>query len=389
MAQSVQEYVKNCLICIRQSIPQPQRLLQSVLTKPLPLQTISMDHVGPLEWGGIKVYFAVIIDHATRFMMAQQCSPTMKESVQFLQNHWCEVFQAPNTVLTDRGSAFRSGFNQFVTQSLLAYHIFTSPYYPQGNSINEAAHKSLNRSLSAYQLLDNSNFSEALSAAVAVHNSCPHSSLGVSPFFAMFGFEPTLPGWQKYRNQHDDALRSLRLTELRQKQLLKAQLDRENYKVVQSDNIQVGDWVVYLQSKYEKKVTSPEGTNIKYSPLWSLPAKVTQVKPTIIYARNWGTSDEPRQIPKTQVYKLEGNLPPSLQQLTLRLLEYDSPRAVVPRMVPKHGSLPVQTWSDLLENVEVSNPKRLRRNSPSTPEENQATNTTSSYSLDHTKLEAQ
>ena len=286
LAQNVQEFVRNCLICIRLAIPQPSRLLVSVLSKPLPLQTVSMDFVGPLNWSGKSVNCCVIIDHATRFMVAFKCAPTCVESIKMLKNHWCSIFQAPNVVLTDRGSEFLAQFNSYVTQELLSYHVYTSPYYPQGNSINEAAHKAINKSVAAYMLIDNESFDDAISSAVSVHNACPHSALGVSPYFALFGFEPTLPGWQKYRNQHDDKLRELRREEIRQQQMLKAQLDRDEYKLSLPVNLQVGDWIVYFLSKYEKKVTTPDDYSQVFSVVVSS-AKVVEVKSTYVQVLNW------------------------------------------------------------------------------------------------------
>ena len=70
MAQCVQEYVRNSLICIPLATPQPSRLLVSVLSKPMPLQTVSVDFIGPVKWSGKSIYCGMIIDHATHFMVA-------------------------------------------------------------------------------------------------------------------------------------------------------------------------------------------------------------------------------------------------------------------------------------------------------------------------------
>lgn len=360
MSQCVQEYVRNCLICIRLAAPQPSRLLVSVLSKPLPLQTVSIDFIGPVKWKGKSIYCSVIIDHATRFMVASACDHSGSGAVKMFRDRWCSIFQAPNVVLTDRGSEFLAEFNKFVTQDLLAYHVYTSPYYPQGNAINEAAHKSFNRSIVAYLMMDKSDFEAAVALAVAVHNSCPHSALGVSPFYSLFGFEPTLPGWQCYRNQHDGQLRLLQREEMRQQQLLKAQLDREEYKLSKSSDIQVGDWVVYYLSKYEKKATTLESNSPKYSPSWSLPAKVVAVKSTYVQVQNWGSHGLPRQVPLTQVRKLSGNLPPSLQQLTLELMSVDHPQSVRPKFVNKPVYKDGSSWNSVLDNANANEKKRPR-----------------------------
>ena len=171
MAQDVQAYMGQYLICIRSMTPQPVRRLQSVLSKPLPFQTVSLDFIGPVSWCSVACYALVCIDHATRFIVGVHCGNSALAAVEVLRFRWCSMFQAPNVVLTDRGSHFLGAFNEFVTRELLSYHVFTSPYYPQGNAINEAAHKAINRVLCGSALLSDCDFKSALESAVSVHNA--------------------------------------------------------------------------------------------------------------------------------------------------------------------------------------------------------------------------
>ena len=72
-----------------------------------------------------------------------------------------------------------------------------------------------------------------------------------------------------------------------------------------------------------------------------------------------GTNAFPRQVPLTQLRKLEGNLPPSLQELTLKLLDFDNPRSVRPKFVNKgvypkrwdHGMMSLMKPKQMEENV--------------------------------------
>lgn len=360
MASDVQRYVKTCLVCARQGRPQPARKLTSVLTKPLPLQMVSVDHVGPRLWFGCIVTYVVIIDHASRFIVAKRCAATMEATVEALRSSWCHIFAAPNAILTDRGSAFQSSFRKFVVESLMAYHVFTSAYYPQGNSINEASHKALSKALDGAEWLGLSDFDEALENAVAVHNSCPHVAHGVSPFSFLFGFEPTLPGWQKYRDQHDGELRKQRQLEIRQQHLLRSQLMDETNKLCSVVNLEVGDWIVFYLSSFEKTAahrTSSE-SSLKYSPSWSLPAKVMKVQQEVVHACEWGSPHVVRQVPKSQVRKLEGAVPASLQGVALRMLELEAPRALRPRVLRSGGpETKPKPWNELLS--EAMTKKRL------------------------------
>eukprot|EP01071_Lankesteria_metandrocarpae_P015655 Lankesteria_metandrocarpae@DN9946_c0_g1_i1.p1 len=92
-----------------------------------------------------------------------------------------------------RGNAFSGIFRKLATTDLMVFHVFASPYYPQGNVINKA-HHALERALSLRLWLGGDYLKNALLDNMAVHNSCPHVSLGKSPFYAVFRFEATLPG---------------------------------------------------------------------------------------------------------------------------------------------------------------------------------------------------
>ena len=361
MGQCVREYVGGCLICKRTQKPQPVRYLKNVLTKPLPLQMISCDLVGPRRVGGSEFHYLVIIDHASRFLVAKLCGLTADEVIKIIREYWITVFQVPNAILTDRGPAFRNEFQRFVTVELRAYHVYTSPYYPQGNAINEASHIALEKSIAAEVMIGGRNAETVLYNSVLVHNACPHSSTGISPFGFLFGFEPLLPGWQGLRNQNDEELRDVKKTELRQQRLLREQLMSQNPVVVKSVSMEVGDWVVYLLSNYEKMVTESKDSKMEYSPAWSLPAKVVEVKSEVVVVRPWGGKSGTRQVPLSQVQKLQGKVAPSLQPLTLKMLELAQPRSRRPLHLQSAGATgEKKEWKELLEGDGMETRKRMK-----------------------------
>ena len=195
MKKDVADYVKQCLICVRRGI-RISKTFKGLLTKPTAFQLISLDYVGPRTFGDDKWNYLVIIDHATRFLIAAASDRISSEhAVSVLTSSWVPIFGAPEAVLTDRGTTFTSPtFGEVVTKRLGAYHVFTSPYYPQGNAVNEASHQSLERSLSAAAAMGLTDFSEALQNAVSSYNATPHPATGTSPHWALFGKEPVFPG---------------------------------------------------------------------------------------------------------------------------------------------------------------------------------------------------
>ena len=162
---------------------------------------------------------------------------------------------------------------------------------------------------------------------MVVHNATPHSALGDSPFFTMFGFDATLPGWQRYRPDRDEVCRSATRRELRHRAMIRAQLMEERMKLEEKEDIAVGDIVVYILSEYERKHDRPSAsTSDAYTPRWSLPSRVVEVNPQTIVCQPFGCPNQRRQVPRSQVKVLRGEVPQSLVRLNLTQIERLNPR---------------------------------------------------------------
>eukprot|EP01068_Selenidium_serpulae_P012498 Selendium_serpulae@DN5830_c1_g2_i1.p1 len=104
-----------------------------------------------------------------------------------------------------------------------------------------------------------------------------------------------------------------------------------------------------------------DGACMKYSPHWSLPAKVMVVKPGAVVVQDWGANQFNRQVPKQHVRKLEGTVPKTLQELAVKMLEYESPRARRPRMLTSGGPETVRSWPQLLDEADPQAGQAKRR----------------------------
>ena len=365
IAQDVQSYVKQCLPCIRQAAPPKKSSLRGVLTRPLPLQLVSLDIVGPCQWSANHWYYLVILDHATRYMVARatQEAPTTEWIKTIMDEAWIPIFQAPTAVLTDRGPQFTSAaFREYVTGELQATLIHTSPYYPQGNAANEAAHKAIDASIgAAEQMTSLRPFPRELADAIAVHNSMPHVATGHTPNYLLFGMELTLPGWQRYRREASEAkLREASVREERLKAIARHQLQEEDTLRLLPTEVKVGSWVVFWLSEYERRTQDLETPGAhKYSPKWSLPAKVKEVRDKVCTVEPWGTPDKERQVPLAQVRLLEGAVPASLQRINMGMLDRTPPRIARSAAVINIDGAEDATWDELLKP-----PKKVTKSGP-------------------------
>ena len=370
MGQSVKEYVGGCLLCVRRTPPRV-KTLRGALTKALPLQLISLDYIGPRFISEVPWYILIIIDHATRFVMADCANAkSAAHCLKCLRDRWCMVFQAPMAILTDRGAEFRERiFHDYVTQELGAYHVYTSPYYPQGNGVNEACHKAIDYSVST-ALRETNNFEAAVRDAVLVHNATPNVTTGASPYFGMYGTEPIFPGWQNLAPANSVLRTKYVRSEQRLRQMILEKLIQENRELTESLNeFEVGKWVVYPLGEHERQyATHPVSSNLKYSPQWSLPAKITQLKNNALTVAVLGCPMRTRDVAKQACRLLKYDIPQSLVKLALETIDYEAPRYPLAVKVTSEGpNAKRRTWDQLIlerDTVEEEIKKRVRRNTP-------------------------
>ena len=369
--RSVSVYINACLVCVRKHVPSRSVSLSGVLSRPLPFQLISLDFVGPREWPDKSTYYyLVVIDHASRFMVtvSRNEPPTAEWLLNVFRRTWISIFAAPTAVLHDRGSEFRSDlFRDYILNNLRAIIVNTSSYYPQGNSINESSHRSLDAMLSVAATQYKSSFANALHHATLIHNATPHVSTGHSPYFFLHGLEPVLPGLQPFQRSSDDPSDHLpRLASLRANALCRAHLQSDSkMTVAQSKSpIKVGDWIVYLLPSAKEKVK--QDLLNKFSKLWSLPAKVLAVSDRQITVSTW-SSNVKIDVPISKVRILQGEIPRSLLKLNLQQLEVANPPELSPPIFIDGQA--ASTWSSALDEahssstpIEDSNRKRRRTN---------------------------
>jgi hypothetical protein len=164
-------------------------------------------------------------------------------------------------------------------------------------------------------------FAQALKDAVSVHNACPHSATGESPFGFLFGQEPVFPGWQAFSWKVGDDARRSKLQEIRCRSMIRAKIGEE-YQARQwneGDKVKVGDWILFPRGEYERKTRASDTAEglVKYKPWWSLPAKVVRLKKAVCHVSELGNSTELHPVPLVQVLHLEGPVPPTLAKLNV------------------------------------------------------------------------
>ena len=90
-------------------------------------------------------------------------------------------------VLSDNGPEFIAEALRNLCKSIGAGKIYSSPYYPQGNSVCESFMRTLKKALSALASEYGYGWDVHLQAVAFAHNATPHTSTNHSPFFLVHG----------------------------------------------------------------------------------------------------------------------------------------------------------------------------------------------------------
>ncbi|UYV60444.1 hypothetical protein LAZ67_1001171, partial [Cordylochernes scorpioides] len=195
MLKDVSEFVKTCHLCQSRkgSNQLPSGLLQSIPPANFPFERIGIDFVGPLpSTKNRKKWIIVLTDYYTRYAETKAVSEaTVKEVSKFLVEDIFLRHGAPQYLISDRGSQFTSNLMEEVMKMCKIKHFFTTSYHPQTNGLTERLNRTLINMLSMYVNTDQKNWDEILPFITHAYNTTIQETTGYSPFFLMFGREPT------------------------------------------------------------------------------------------------------------------------------------------------------------------------------------------------------
>ena len=196
----------GCRICIEvaQSCPQCQRgsdyghhlKTTGAIQSKGPWDMLSVDIVGPLPADRRHEFVIVFVDCFSRYSVLVPASNHTANTVsEALLRHVVPYFGTPRRLLSDRGREFVGEVWAGLTRSLGIQRLLTSPYHPEGNSINERSHRTINNMLRA-RLLEgvlSRRWVDEIPGIMLALNAMVHEPHGFSTSMIATGREPTLP----------------------------------------------------------------------------------------------------------------------------------------------------------------------------------------------------
>ncbi|PNX93307.1 Ty3/gypsy retrotransposon protein [Trifolium pratense] len=350
MQEQVQEYVQNCVICQQAKV---SNTLPSGLLQPLPIpqqvwKDIAMDFITGLPIVNGFSVIMVVVDRLTKYahfltLKAYYSSKTVAEA--FMSNI-VKLHGMPRSIVSDRDKVFTSAFWQHLFKLQGTTLAMSSAYHPQTDGQSEILNKCLEMYLRCFTYENPKGWVKALPWSEFWYNTAFHTSLGMTPFKALYGRDPPTLTRTQITSQdpmelrellanRDSLLTKLKTNLFRAQQAMKAQADRKRQEVI----MQVGDHVLVKLQPYRQQsavLRKNKKLSMKYFGPFKIIAKIGSV-----------------------AYKLD--LPPSarihsvfhVSQLKLFKGNVDEPYLPLP--LTENGVQDDATWEDI-EDIKSNYP---------------------------------
>ena len=161
-----------------------------------PWDTLSVDIVGPLPADRRHEFVIVFVDCFSRYsILVPASNHTANKVSDALLRHVVPYFGTPRRLLSDHGREFVGKVWASLTRSLGIQRLLTSPYHPEGNSINERSHRTINNMLRTRLLegVPSRHWVDKIPSIMLALNAMAHEHHGFSASMIATGREPTLP----------------------------------------------------------------------------------------------------------------------------------------------------------------------------------------------------
>ena len=292
LSKDCTQFVKNCDVCMRNNTSR-SKYQGTLKPLPIPLQrwrNISIDFIGPIVESNGYNCVMVVVDMLSKMRHYIPChTTTSTEDLAwlFIKHVW-RYRGFPDSITSDRGSAFTSEFWRALCHRLQINVSFSTAYHPETDGQTEQANAFLEQYLRKYIDFSQENWEEWLPMAEFAANNAVNVSTQMSPFFANYGYHPRVSfgpprlvdksssakikresrAGADFATKMEEVLSELRanLTVAKDKQEQFANANRKP-----SPAYKVGDWV-FLDMR---NITSSRPTE-KLSEKWSGRYKITK-----------------------------------------------------------------------------------------------------------------
>jgi hypothetical protein len=196
MKGDVTSFVKQCAVCqqAKHELTHPAGLLQ-----PLPIpkgawQDLSMDFIEGLPMSEGSNVILVIVDRFTKYnhFIPLRHPFTAHTVAKVVMDQVVKLHGFPKTIVSDRDKIFNSSFWKALFALSQTKLLMSSSYHPQPDGQTERVNQCLEMYLRCAVHDSPKQWKAWLPLAEFWYNSNYHTTLGCSPFKALYGYDPEL-----------------------------------------------------------------------------------------------------------------------------------------------------------------------------------------------------
>ncbi len=285
MKRQIGELIRQCEVCAQNKMD-----IQAYpgLLQPLPIpgqiwEDISMDFIESLPKSECKDTILVVVDRLTKnsHFLPLRHPFTAKEVARVFLDSIYKLHGCPKSIISDRDKVFTSSFWKELFQLLGTQLKMSTSYHPETDGQTERVNKCLETYLRCMCFQHPQKWCKYLSLAEWWYNTNYHTSLGTTPYMALYGVTPpsilvaaaetaTHPEVKVWGQERE------RLTkELRDKlQIAQNRMTQQADKHRREKEYEVGSWV-YLRLQLYRQVSLAARNNPKLAARYYGPFEVT------------------------------------------------------------------------------------------------------------------
>ncbi|KAF7811847.1 Transposon Ty3-G Gag-Pol polyprotein [Senna tora] len=200
MLKDVEDYVKQCAICqqTKYSTDKKQGLLQPLPIPHSPWEDLTMDFIVGLPKSHDYSAILVVVDRFTKMahFAGLKTGFTASTVATVFTDMVVKLHGFPKPIVIDRDSIFLSKFWKNLMLQSGTKLMYNSAYHPETDGQTEVLNRCLEQYLRAFSFDQPSSWYRLLPWAELWYNSSFHSSIGMTPFQALYGVNPApLPSY--------------------------------------------------------------------------------------------------------------------------------------------------------------------------------------------------
>ena len=293
MRREVQEFVANCQTCqfTKYSPSKPQGLLQPLQIPTRPWVDITMDFVVQLPKSEGYSAVLVVVDRFSKVGHFAALKPgfTAKTVASTFVQTVVKLHGFPASIVSDRDPIFLSNFWRHLMRFSGTQLHYSSAYHPQSDGQTEVVNRYLEQYLRAFCHQHPQEWVGYLPWAELCYNQSYHSSIGMSPYEALYGFALNpIPGYTLGSSEVAEVDSLVRIRETLNAELIhhlqraQTRMKKEADKHRRHKEFVEGEWVLLKLQPYRQQSLAKRA-NFKLAKRYYGPYQISQRVGSVAY----------------------------------------------------------------------------------------------------------